>query len=361
MNEHEKNVIIIGNGPAGISASLYTARAGIKTMIIGKGQGSLAKAEKIENYYGLEAPISGAELIERGIRQAEKLGVEIIQDEVVGISFADLEASASDRQTADSLNADCSGSDIPITEGSNAGSLTADYSIAECSNADCSISSFYQSDLSDNPNARFVVKTKSANYTASAVLIATGTARTAPPVKGLRELEGQGVSYCAVCDAFFYRGKDVAVLGSGEYALHELQELAAVAGSVTLLTNGEEPTVEFPQGTTIRKEKIASFNAGPVNPLFGTAGPLASVTFETGEEMPIAGVFVAYGVAGSTALAKKVGAFTDGNRISVNQDMSTNIEGLFAAGDCTGGLLQVSKAVYDGAMAATSAIKYLRK
>ncbi|MGN0711887.1 MAG: NAD(P)/FAD-dependent oxidoreductase [Anaerovoracaceae bacterium] len=306
MEANEKNIIIIGNGPAGVSASLYTARAGIKTLILGKGQGSLAKAEKIENYYGLEAPLSGSELIERGLRQAERLGVEILRDEVVGIGFSE-----------------------PETD--NASAPTG-----------------------------FIVKTKEKEYPASAVIIATGTSRTAPPVKGLKELEGQGISYCAVCDAFFYRGRDVAVLGSSEYALHEVQELMAVAGSVTLLTNGEEPSAEFPDSVKIKKEKISSFNAGPANPLLGTPGPLASVTFESGEEMPVSGIFVAYGVAGSTALAKKVGAFTEGNKIITDENMSTNIKGLFAAGDCTGGLLQVAKAVADGASAGTSAVKYLR-
>jgi len=95
--------------------------------------------------------------------------------------------------------------------------------------------------------------------------------------------------------------------------------------------------------------------------LLGGTGPLESVTFNHSDKIKLDGIFVAYGTAGSTALAKKVGAFTEGNKILVDSDMSTNVPGLYAAGDCTGGLLQIAKAVSDGAIAGTSAIKYLRQ
>ena len=296
MNKNSPSVIIIGNGPAGISASLYTIRAGIPTTIIGKGFGALEKAEKIENYYGLETPLSGPELVERGIAQATKLGVRFIEDEVLGLS--------------------------------------AEHG--------------------------FTIKTKESEYSAPAVILSTGNSRIAPPISGLSDLEGKGVSYCAVCDGFFYKGKDVAVLGDSEYALHEVNELLPVVGSVTLLTNGVEPKVEFPEQVKIVKDKISTLLRGPINPLFGTPGPLEGVQFVSDDEIKISGLFVAYGVAGSAALAKKIGASTDGNYIVVEKDMSTNINGLFAAGDCTGGLLQIAKAVGEGAIAGTSAIKYLR-
>ncbi len=301
-----KKVIIIGNGPAGISAALYTIRAGIETIVIGNGLGSLGKADKIENYYGFEYPISGSRLVENGIAQARRLGAKIIKDEVVGVS------------------------NINNTMEHN------------------------------EPNNTFLVRTVKNEYSSDAIILATGSSRNAPPIKGLIELEGQGVSYCAICDAFFYKGKDIGVLGSGEYALNEVNELLPIANSVTLLTNGAEPTVDFPKDVKIQKQSVSSLNAGPSNPLFGGPGPLESVTLNNENKLKLDGIFVAYGTAGSSALAKKVGAFTEGNKIIVNPDMSTNVPGLYAAGDCIGGLLQISKAVSDGAIAGTSVIKYLR-
>ncbi|QAT42513.1 NAD(P)/FAD-dependent oxidoreductase [Aminipila luticellarii] len=301
-----KNVIIIGNGPAGISAALYTVRAGIHTTVIGSGLGSLGKADKIENYYGFEYPVSGTRLVETGIAQAKRLGAKVIKEEVVSVS-----------------------------------SITAEPDSA--------------------PNGQtFSVRTDKHEYLSDSVILATGTSRTAPPIKGLQELEGKGVSYCAICDAFFYRGKNVGVLGNGEYALNEAKELLPVANSVTLLTNGTEPAVPFPQEIKIERQSVSSFNPGPSSPLLGGIGSLESVTLNHENQIRLDGVFIAYGTAGSTALAKKIGAFTEGNKIIVNADMSTNVPGLYAAGDCTGGLLQISKAVSDGAIAGTSAIKYLR-
>ena len=166
-------------------------------------------------------------------------------------------------------------------------------------------------------------------------------------------LEGHGVSYCATCDAFFYRGKDVAVLGNGEYALHEVQALLPVVKSVTLLTNGSPLTAQFPPEVTVHPEKIDA--------ILGEER-VTGVQLNSGGIVELSGVFVALGVAGSTALARKLGAEVDGNRIVVDpRTMQTTLPGLYAAGDCTGGLLQVAKAVYEGALAGTEAAKALRK
>ncbi len=281
-------VIIIGAGPAGVSASLYTVRAGIETLVLSNGGGALKKAERIENYYGFPQPVSGEELMQRGVEGARRLGVTFLEEEVVGIGFED--------------------------------SLT--------------------------------VSTTAGRHAADAVLLATGTSRLAPPIPGLKDFEGRGVSYCAVCDAFFYRGRDVAVLGSGEYALHEAMELAAVARSVTILTNGQTPAAAFPESFTVVTGEIAAVEGG---------GMLGGVRLKDGTLIQTDGLFVAIGVAGSVALAKKIGALTEGTAISVDENMATNVPGLYAAGDCTGGLLQVSKAVYEGAKAGISIVKALRK
>ena len=281
-------IVIIGSGPAGISAALYAVRAGVDTTVLTKGPGALDRAEKIENYYGFAEPVSGAELERRSIENAKRLGVRFVTAEAVGLTYTD----------------------------------------------------------------KLTVETVDKNYPADAVILATGASRAVPRIPGLAGLEGHGVSYCAACDAFFYRGKDVAVLGSGEYALHEVQALLPVVHSVTLLTNGAPLTADFPSEVTVCPQAVEAVLGETV---------VTGVQLSGGAQLPVSGMFVALGVAGSTALARKIGAEVDGNRIVVDARMQTTVPGLYAAGDCTGGLLQVAKAVYEGAQAGTEAAKALRK
>ena len=123
-------------------------------------------------------------------------------------------------------------------------------------------------------------------------------------------------------------------------------------GSVTVLTNGAPLTGVLPEGARLDTRKISAF-AGD--------GVVERAEFGDGESLPISGVFVAVGVAGSTDLAKKLGAATEGTRILVDEKMATNVPGLYAAGDCTGGMLQIAKAVYQGAQAGTSIVAEIRK
>ncbi len=125
-----------------------------------------------------------------------------------------------------------------------------------------------------------------------------------------------------------------------------------LARSVTLLTSGGAPTVALPEGLIVRTEKVEAVEGDD---------RLRAAVLAGGEQLPLDGLFIAYGVAGSADLARKVGAETEGSRIVVDENMATGIPGLYAAGDCTGGLLQIAKAVYEGAKAGTELIKYLRK
>ena len=282
-------VIIIGYGPAGVSASLYALRSGLDVVLLGKDSGALEKAHMIENYYGLERPLSGSELFAVGKRQAQSLGAHIVDDEVTDLYF---------------------------------------------------------------DGNMFVATGLAGEYRGRACIMATGSARKKQPLPKMAELEGHGVSYCAICDAFFYRGKNVAVLGAGEYALHECKELLNVAGSVTLLTNGAEVTAEFPETVKIEKR--------PLKALLGE-GQLAGAVFMDESEIKLDGLFVALGSASAMDLARKAGAAFDGGSVVLDKNFMTTVPGLFAAGDCTGGTLQVAVAVGEGAIAGLAAIKYLRE
>jgi len=280
------DVIIIGKGPAGISASLYIKRANLSVLIIGKDIGALEKAKKIENYYGITA--TGKEISEAGIKQATSLEIPIKDEEVLSISY-------------------------------------------------------------DN---KFTIQTNQEEYEAKTVLLATGTNRVSPNIKGIKEFEGKGISYCAVCDGFLYRGQDVAVLGNGDYAIYEAQELSNIAKSVTILTNGKSNINIESDKITISQKPIKQFEGDSI---------IRKIKFTDDTELQIRGVFVAQGVATSIDFARKLGAKIGQNKIIVNSRMETNIPGLYAAGDCTGGLLQISKAVADGAIAGTEIIKFIRE
>lgn len=295
-----EKVIIIGAGPAGISAALYTARSNLKPLLINNGIGALAKADKIENYYGLEQPISGSELYKRGIEQAKALGVRIIDAQVLGITGFDT----------------------------------------------------------------FTVQTTAGNFDTVSVILATGGKRTTPGIPGIREFEGRGVSYCAVCDAFFYRNREVAVIGNSDFALHEAEELRNVTPSVTIYTNGKEPEFSREHSIAVNTMKIQSVEGQDTVSGLRMESDVSATGKEAGKDSfyPADGVFVALGTAGSAEIARQMGAeLTDKGNIKVNAEMETTIPGLFAAGDCTGGLLQVSKAVYEGSMAGISAGKYVRR
>lgn len=280
-----KNVIIVGSGPAGITAGIYLTRAKIDNVVLTTNQGSLKKADKIENYYGFENPISGEKLLQNGINQYINLGGKIIEDEIVGITFED----------------------------------------------------------------KLVLKGVKENYKADVIILATGVSRLLPNIKGLTD--EIGISYCAICDAFFYRGKDVVVIGNGSYAISEAQVLEKTSNSVTILSNGKEMTSSTNINVNNKKiefvRKIEDY--------------CYEIQFIDGSVLRTQGIFIAEGMAGATALAKKIGAKIDNNKIIVNEFNKTNIPGLYAVGDCTGGILQISKAVFEGTNAALNIIKELRK
>ena len=279
------DVIIIGAGPGGISAGLYVKRANKNVLILYSGTSELEKAQKIENYYGFENGISGKELYYNGIKQAQNIGVDVKKEEVLNI---------------------------------------------------------------EKINDTFIIKTTDNEYKSRTVIIATGNKKIKPNIKGIEEFEGKGISYCAICDGFFYKSKNVAVIGNGEFALNEANALKQIANKVLILTDGLE--LEKKSEFEVVNKKIKEICG---------SNKVKNIRFEDESKLDIDGIFIALGEAGGSSFAKKMGVITNGDDIKVNENMETNISGLYSCGNATGGLLQVCKATYEGAKAGLSAINYL--
>jgi thioredoxin reductase (NADPH) len=278
------DVIIIGAGPAGLTAGIYSLRAGKSVLCLDSGGGSLKRAHSVENYFGFAEPLSGEELLSRGKSQFKRLGGEL--------SFA--EATA-------------------FTHGEP-----------------------------------IEVVTSGGVFTSSSLVIAAGAPQQAPNITGLVRLEGKGVSFCAVCDAFFFRGKDVAVIGSGEFAKHEAEVLVKTSKSVKIFTNGEQAAADF---------KNFEVNTDKIREITGESKVSGIITESESESHKVEGVFVALGTASGADFARRAGITTVGTSIKVDEAMRTNLRGVYACGDCTGGLKQIAKAVHEGAVAALSAVK----
>lgn len=268
------DVIIIGAGPAGVSAAVYAKRGALNVLVIAKDIGTLEKAKKIENYYGFKS-ITGEELYRNGLEQLKHLDIELVKDEVVQLNYTN----------------------------------------------------------------KFEVTTVNNVFESKYVVLATGVSRNVPNIRGIKEFEGKGVSYCAMCDAFFYRNKNVAVLGSGNYAIHEAEILKPVAKSVTLLTNNEKLVENRDIDLNVNEKKIREVRG---------YDKVDEVVFDDDTKEKVNGIFVAIGTASTNDLARKIGARVENNNIVVNENLETNVPGLYACGDCTGGILQISKATYEG-------------
>lgn len=293
------DIIIIGAGPAGISAALYACRANMKVAVIYSGESQLEKAHKVDNYYGFPEGISGPDLYGNGILQARNLGVEIFSEEVVHLEMATFP-----------------------------------------------------------PKVSYRVKTSSNEFTSPAVIIAAGNKKLRPAIEGIVDFEGKGVSYCAVCDGFFYRNKKVSVIGNGSFAFEEASYLSHVAQSVVILTDGK-PDDEIKKLLPAGETNILC-DARKIQKITGEQ-KVQSVEFADGQQLETDGIFVALGSAGAANFAKVLGLNMKGDSIIINEKCETNAPGIYCAGNASGGLLQVSKAVYEGAVAGLSAVEYVRK
>lgn len=286
------DVIIIGKGPAGMSAALYTVRSNLSTLIIGRNDSRLLKADKIDNYFGFAGTISGRQLLEAGEQQVKRLGAEIIEDEVISVEKED----------------------------------------------------------------HFSVVTSTGKFLAKAVLLATGQANKVIRIENLVKFEGNGVSYCSTCDGFFYNNLKVGVLGNKDYAVHEAIELLTYTKNITIYTNGKNLELSSRYEEDAGKFKVETRQ---ISKLDGSDF-LQRIHFSDGTSEEIDGLFVAYESASSADFARKMGIVTEGSMIVTDGNQQTNLEGMFAAGDCASSFRQISIAVGQGAAAGKAISEYVK-
>lgn len=192
------------------------------------------------------------------------------------------------------------------------------------------------------------METVNSEFYAKRVVLATGKNRIIPDIKGIKKFEGKGISYCAICDAFFFKNKNVVVLGSGNYAVNEAKQIMNVTKSVKILTNGEKLVENRDISLESNEKRIKEVRG---------INKIEEVEFYDNTKMKIDGMFIAIGTASSTDLARKIGAVIENNNIKVNDNMQTSVNGLYACGDCIGGIMQISKAIYDGTKVGLEIIK----
>ncbi|TVM18398.1 NAD(P)/FAD-dependent oxidoreductase [Oceanidesulfovibrio indonesiensis] len=291
-----KHITIIGAGPAGLSAAIYAARAGLSTLVLGCAP-KIAGDYDIDNYFGFPETITGKELVERGRAQAERFGADIRCDRVLGIHL--------------------------------------------------------------DEEMRYTVKTESGEVKTCAVILATGVSRVRPGVENLGDYEGKGVSYCVSCDGFFVRGKKVVVVGEGIFAANQALELTNYTSDITIITQGKKPEMSENFLKQLADASIPVLEKKAVR-LEGENG-LERVVLDNDETIDAEGLFVAIGEASSSDFAYSLGIERNGVFLVADEKKATNIPGVFAAGDCRGGFLQISVAVGEGAVAAKSAISYVKK
>lgn len=298
------DVIIIGGGPAGLSAAQYASRAGMKTIVLDKSPtaGALAYSSKIENYPGLLEPLSGSELLSIFRRQAIKFGAEYIEAQVVGVRL----------------------------EGA----------IKEVDGIENS-------------------------YRGKTVIIATGSMGRKPSIPGEETYLGKGVSYCAVCDAAFFKNQTVCVIGNSEEAVKEAELLARAAKIVYIISPtgdinvpADHPARSSDNITILAKLRVASIEG------YDIVTRIKVKNTETGEEqeLPMDGVFVY--LHGSQPVVDFLDAtlpLSDKSCIITHRKMETSVPGVFAAGDVTcAEARQVVIAAAYGCLAALSAGKYIQ-
>jgi len=298
------DVIIIGGGPAGVTAALYAKRSGLDILLIEKGiiGGKIVNATSLENYPGFVS-ISGIEFADKLKEQLERLNVNILYDNVIHLNLQEKEKE---------------------------------------------------------------IKTKNKTFKTKTVILASGTENRKLGIKGEDEFIGRGVSFCATCDAPFFKNKTVAVVGGGNSAVEEALYLSGIASNVYLIHRRDILRAERVRQEKLKEGKVKVLLNMEVEEINGDKF-VKSITLRNNKdnrisEINVDGVFISIGYVPSTIIARDAGVNVDKDSyIIVDRYQRTNIDGVFAAGDVTGGIMQVSTAVGEGTVAGISAYNFIKK
>lgn len=300
------DVAIIGAGPAGMTAAVYTSRANLSTVMIERGVpgGQMANTEEVENYPGYDH-INGPELANKMFEHSRKFGAEYMYGDV--------------------------------------------------------------KEIIDEKEVK-VIDLGNKQVKARAVIVATGAEHRKLGVPGEEEFTGRGVSYCAVCDGAFFKERELVVVGGGDSAVEEANYLTRFAKKVTIIHRRDELRAQkILQERAFNNEKIDFIWNSVVTKINGTDGKVTSVTIEnrkTGEvqDFKTDGVFVYIGLVPLNGAIEKLGITNEEGYIVTNAEMETNVPGIFAAGDIREKKLrQIVTATGDGSIAAQSAQNYIEQ
>ncbi len=293
------DIIIIGAGPAGLSAGIYTSRLGAKTLILEKLNpgGQITLSSEIENYPGICEVKSGLEFMACWPEQAKKFGAEIKSEEAIKLSME---------------------------------------------------------------NGKWKINTHKNSYEAKSVIVATGSTPKKAGFEGEIEYTGKGVSYCAVCDGFFYKDKIVAVIGGGDTALEEALYLSKIAKKVYLIHRRDKfRAAPSTQKKVFNTSNIEIIYNETVKKVFGK-NFVEGIILSSNKEIKVDGVFVFVGMKVNNELVKNLVDLNEWGEVKVNLKMETSLKGLYAAGDIRqNSVKQVVAAAGDGAVAGINAVKFI--
>jgi thioredoxin reductase (NADPH) len=304
MSETLYDVIIIGAGPAGLTSGIYTSRHNYKTLVLegNKVGGKALDAIWIENYPGFPEGINGPDLMAKMEEQAKKFGAEIKLGTVYGLSKYD---------------------------------------------------------------EVFMASTRSGEvYQGRSLIIATGISRKSLNVKNENEFKGRGVSYCGVCDGPFFEGKNVAVIGAGHEAVHDVELLSKTSKKVYTIPSGKGYSEAYPELKHLENDpKVVFIYGANITEVCGTDF-VESIKLDGAglKAVKVEGVFFILEHVSTSAILADFGLETDaGGCVLVDRDQKTSVSGLFAAGDCCCKGFQVVTATGMGASAALSAMRYVKQ
>jgi len=291
------DVIVLGTGPAGLQAAIHAARQKVSVLVLGKETSSSLFHAHVENFCCI-FNLAGQEMLNVGRQQAVSFGAEMLEEDVLNI-------------------------------------------------------------LPDDGHFK-IISESGAELRCRSLIVATGTARNKLGVPGEKEFLGRGVSYCVECDANFFKGEDVVVVGGASAAVGGALTLLDYAKTVNLICEKLEVTDAL--AAELKNSSVVVYENAKVKKISGNTG-VKEIVLADGTRLPVTGVFIELGARGVMELAAPMGIRLDDEMkyIETNKKMETNVPGIFAAGDICGPPWQMAKAVGEGCVAGIQAAKYAKK